>query len=130
LPNTRSPTNTAQAIEIHAAYGYLLHSSLSALTNRLPAPYSGSLENRMRLVLELTSLTRAAIPETMPLLARIPGNDWVPSSPSNWDAAQAAMLSCAISDLGVDFIDVSSAGLMSEQQIELDLDIKLNSRRS
>ena len=72
----------------------------------------------MRLLLELTTLTRAAIPETMPLLVRIPGNDWMPDSPDNWDAQQATTLSLALSDLGVDFIDVSSAGLMSEQKIK------------
>jgi 2,4-dienoyl-CoA reductase-like NADH-dependent reductase (Old Yellow Enzyme family) len=117
-PAKPTATNRNQAIEIHAAHGYLLHSSLSALTNRLPAPYSGTLKNRMRLLLELTSLTRAAIPTNMPLLVRIPGNDWMQDSPDNFDAAQAATLSLALSNLGVDFIDVSSAGLMSEQKIK------------
>ena len=71
----------------------------------------------MRLLLELTALTRAAIPESMPLLVRIPGNDWMPSSPLNFSPSDAATLSLALSDLGADFIDVSSAGLMSEQKI-------------
>lgn len=64
-----------KVIEIHAAHGYLLHSTLSAATNKLPAPYSGSLENRIRLLLELTKLVREAIPDSMPLFVRIPGSD-------------------------------------------------------
>jgi len=105
------------AIEIHAAHGYLLHATLSALTNKLPAPYSGSLENRMRLLLELTTLTRAAIPEDMPLLVRIPGTDWMPAGSNAWDLEQCVQLSLALAELGVDFLDVSSAGLMAEQKI-------------
>lgn len=105
------------AIEIHAAHGYLLHSTLSSLTNRLPAPYSGSLENRMRLLLELTKETRSAIPKDMPLLVRVPGTDWMPKDSGAWDVEQCVQLSLALADLGVDFLDVSSAGLMSEQKI-------------
>jgi 2,4-dienoyl-CoA reductase-like NADH-dependent reductase (Old Yellow Enzyme family) len=72
----------------------------------------------MRLLLELTALTRATIPSTMPLFVRIPGSDWMPSSSDAWDVDQCVTLSLALSDLGVDFIDVSSAGLMSEQQVK------------
>ncbi|KAL3420558.1 NADH-dependent flavin oxidoreductase [Phlyctema vagabunda] len=107
------------AIEIHAAHGYLLHSSLTAATNKLPAPYSGSLENRMRLTIEIVALVRSLIPSTMPLLIRIPGSDWV-DSPDAWDVKQAVELAKALSapELGVDFLDVSSGGLLSQQKIK------------
>lgn len=72
----------------------------------------------MRLLLELTALTRAAIPGTMPLFVRIPGSDWMPQSSDAWEVEQCVTLSLALADLGVDFIDVSSAGLMSEQQVK------------
>jgi 2,4-dienoyl-CoA reductase-like NADH-dependent reductase (Old Yellow Enzyme family) len=51
----------------------------------------------------------------MPLLVRIPGNDWVPGG---WDVEQAAVLGKELAALGVDLIDVSSGGLMSTQKIE------------
>jgi len=107
------------AIEIHAAHGYLLHSTLSAATNDLPAPYSGSLENRMRLLLETAKLVREAIPSSMPLLVRIPGTDWVEYNPSanGWEVTQCTALGVELSRLGVDFLDVSSAGLLSAQKI-------------
>jgi 2,4-dienoyl-CoA reductase-like NADH-dependent reductase (Old Yellow Enzyme family) len=108
-----------QAVEIHAAHGYLLHSTLSAATNSLPAPYSGSLLNRMRLLLELAALTRAALPDSMPLLVRIPGSDlmeWDPSA-NGRDVDQCIKLSLALSELGVDFLDVSSGGLMAALKV-------------
>jgi len=71
----------------------------------------------MRLLLEVTSLTRASIPSSMPLFVRIPGSDWMPPSSSAWEIDQCIALSLALADLGVDFIDVSSAGLMSEQKV-------------
>ncbi|KAH6722626.1 putative NADPH dehydrogenase C23G7.10c [Leptodontidium sp. MPI-SDFR-AT-0119] len=113
----RALTAGFDAIEIHAAHGYLLHSTLSAATNTLPLPYSGSLENRMRLLLELTTSTRAIIPLTMPLLARIPGTDWMPPDSNCWEINQAIALSLALSKAGVDFLDVSTAALMSEQKV-------------
>ncbi|KAG4429626.1 hypothetical protein IFR05_014899, partial [Cadophora sp. M221] len=113
----RALTAGFDAIEIHAAHGYLLHSTLSAATNTLPLPYSGSLENRMRLLLELTASTRAIIPSTMPLLVRIPGTDWMPPDSDCWEINQAVTLSLALSKSGVDFLDVSTAALMSEQKV-------------
>jgi 2,4-dienoyl-CoA reductase-like NADH-dependent reductase (Old Yellow Enzyme family) len=71
----------------------------------------------MRLVLELATLVRAAIPESMPLLVRIPGSDWMPPESNCWEINQAIALSLELSKLGVDFLDVSSAALMVEQKV-------------
>lgn len=103
-----------QAIEIHAAHGYLLHAFLSPATNTLPAPYGGSSENRMRLLLEIVKETRAVIPSAMPLLVRIPGGDWVEGG---FTVDDAALLGAELAKYGVDLIDVSTGGLMSTQKI-------------
>jgi 2,4-dienoyl-CoA reductase-like NADH-dependent reductase (Old Yellow Enzyme family) len=71
----------------------------------------------MRLTLEIASLIRAVIPSSMPLLVRIPGSDWMPASSPCWEINQAISLSHALSDVGVDFLDVSSAALMAEQKV-------------
>lgn len=71
----------------------------------------------MRLLLELTALVRSAIPSTMPLFVRIPGSDWMPPNTDNWDIEQAVALSLALSEAGVDFLDVSSAALMAAQKV-------------
>jgi len=64
-------------IEIHAAHGYLLHSFLSPLSNHRAHPYGGSLESRMRFVLQVASALRQTIPDEMPLFTRISATDWV-----------------------------------------------------
>src|SRR5262249_5244999 len=58
-------------VETHSAHGYLLHEFLSPFSNRRTDAYGGSLENRMRLVLEVARAVRAAIPADMPLFVRI-----------------------------------------------------------
>jgi 2,4-dienoyl-CoA reductase-like NADH-dependent reductase (Old Yellow Enzyme family) len=69
----------------------------------------------MRLLLELATLTRAAMPSSMPLLVRIPGQDWVEGLA--WTSEQNVVLSIELSRLGVDLIDVSSGGLLPQQKI-------------
>jgi len=54
----------------------------------------------------------------MPLLIRIPGNDWASTdSEPSFHPSDAVALSIELSKLGVDLIDVSSAGLLSTQKI-------------
>jgi 2,4-dienoyl-CoA reductase-like NADH-dependent reductase (Old Yellow Enzyme family) len=48
-------------IELHGAHGYLLAQFLSQTTNRRTDKYGGSLENRARLVLEITQEIRKRV---------------------------------------------------------------------
>ena len=59
------------ALEIHAAHGYLLHQFLSPLCNRREDRYGGSLENRARFLLEIVEQIRKAIGESIPLMVRL-----------------------------------------------------------
>jgi 2,4-dienoyl-CoA reductase-like NADH-dependent reductase (Old Yellow Enzyme family) len=54
------------ALEIHAAHGYLLHQFLSPIANKRTDEYGGSLENRMRFPLEIFDVVRAAFPADSP----------------------------------------------------------------
>ncbi|HEY1035798.1 MAG TPA: NADH:flavin oxidoreductase/NADH oxidase [Pseudoxanthomonas sp.] len=101
-------------IEIHAAHGYLLHQFLSPLSNRRDDAYGGSLENRMRLLLQVFDAVKAAVPATMALGVRISATDWVDGG---WDLAQSIVLAKALDARGCHFIDVSSGGLHPAQRI-------------
>src|SRR5690606_16317255 len=67
-----------QVVELHLAHGYLLHQFLSPLSNRREDAWGGSLENRMRLPLEVARTVRALWPAEWPVFVRISATDWVP----------------------------------------------------
>ena len=105
------------AIELHAAHGYLLHQFLSPLSNTRNDRYGGSLENRMCFPLEVFEAVQAAIPRDMPIGVRISATDWVSGG---WNIEQSVVFAKELQHRGCAFIDVSSGGLSPLQQIPLD----------
>ncbi len=103
------------AIEVHAAHGYLLHEFLSPLSNTRTDEYGGTLENRMRFPLEVFSAVRAAVPG-MTVGIRISATDWVEGGR---DIEQSVAFAMELKKIGCDFIHVSSGGLSPHQQMAL-----------
>jgi 2,4-dienoyl-CoA reductase-like NADH-dependent reductase (Old Yellow Enzyme family) len=101
-------------VEIHGAHGYLIHQFLSPLSNRRTDEYGGSLENRMRLALEVATAVRAAWPEHLPLFFRISATDWVAGG---WAIDDSVELSRRLLALGVDLVDCSSGGTAAQAKI-------------
>ncbi|KAL2875907.1 hypothetical protein SGCOL_008903 [Colletotrichum sp. CLE4] len=99
-------------IEIHAAHGYLINNFLSPTSNKRTDQYGGSFENRSRLLVELTELTRANVPEDYPVLVRLAGTDYLEFDPSipQWDIPQAQKLAKILANKGADFLDISAGG--------------------
>jgi 2,4-dienoyl-CoA reductase-like NADH-dependent reductase (Old Yellow Enzyme family) len=104
------------AIELHAAHGYLLHQFLSPIANRRSDAYGGSLDARMRFPLEVFDAVRAAVPGSMPVGARLSATDWVAGG---WDVEQCAVFGRALRERGCTFLHVSSGGVSPKQQIPL-----------
>ena len=102
--------------EIHAAHGYLAHAFLSPLSNVRKDAYGGSLENRMRFPLELCAAVREAWPKELPVFLRISASDW---KDGGWDIAQSVELCKRAKQLGIDLIDVSSGGNVSDAKIAI-----------
>jgi 2,4-dienoyl-CoA reductase-like NADH-dependent reductase (Old Yellow Enzyme family) len=102
------------AIQLHAAHGYLLHEFLSPLSNERDDEYGGSLENRMRFPLEVFDAVRAAVPPECPVSVRVSGTDW---APGGWDIEQTVEFARALDARGCSAIHVSSGGLTPAQQI-------------
>lgn len=103
-------------IEIHCAHGYLLHEFCSPLSNQRSDDYGGSLENRLRLPVEIATAVRAVWPKDKPLGIRITGSDWVEGGMSIEDAV---VLAGKLKDAGLDFVCVSSGGLVPQQRIAI-----------
>ena len=102
------------AIEIHAAHGYLLHEFLSPLANRRRDDYGGSLENRLRFPLEIFEAVRAAFPSDRPVGVRVSASDWVEGG---WDVEQTVALARELGQRGVDWVTASSGGTSPRQKI-------------
>jgi 2,4-dienoyl-CoA reductase-like NADH-dependent reductase (Old Yellow Enzyme family) len=98
-------------VELHSAHGYLLHEFLSPLSNARRDGYGGSLEGRMRFPLEAARAVRAALPESMPMLARLSATDWIKGG---WDLASSVEYAAGLKARGVDLVDCSSGGLVPE----------------
>jgi NADPH2 dehydrogenase len=102
------------AIELHAAHGYLLHQFLSPLANQRTDAYGGSFENRIRFVMDVFTAVRAAYQGVLGL--RLSATDWVDGG---WDLEQSTALAHRLKAAGCDFIHVSSGGVSPQQKITL-----------
>ncbi|KAI9035796.1 NADH:flavin oxidoreductase/NADH oxidase [Aspergillus affinis] len=114
------------AIEIHAAHGYLLHQFLSPVSNRRTDRYGGSFENRIRLLLEVCDVVRATVPTSTPVFVRISATDWFEFEenlrqefPETWTLAQSVRLAPLLADHGIDLVDVSSGGIHAKSAIAI-----------
>ena len=102
------------AIQLHAAHGYLLHQFLSPVSNYRQDEYGGSRENRMRFPLEVFDAVREAVSSKMVVSVRVSATDWVDGG---LDLAQTCVFARALEERGCDAIHVSSGGNHPAQKI-------------
>jgi len=93
-----------EAVEIHGAHGSLLTRFTSPLTNKRTDRYGGSLENRMRLPLEIVSAVRSEVGSNYPILYRLGADDMMPGGLTIQGGRRIA---AALVNAGVNAIDVS-----------------------
>lgn len=101
-------------VEIHGAHGYLLHEFLSPLSNRRTDRYGGSLENRMRLIVEVTKAVRAALPAGLFVGARLSASEW---SDGGFEIDEAVEVAAALKEAGAVYICASSGGNLHNASI-------------
>jgi len=65
-------------VEIHACHGYLISNFLSPRTNKRTDWYGGSLENRMRFLLEAITDIKCQVGPEYPVCVRVSGIDYEP----------------------------------------------------
>jgi 2,4-dienoyl-CoA reductase-like NADH-dependent reductase (Old Yellow Enzyme family) len=105
-----------EAIELHAAHGYLLHQFLSPIANQRDDDYGGSLGNRMRFPLAVFDAVRAAVSDRVPVGVRISATDWVDGG---WDVEQSIEFARALAERHCSYVHVSSGGVSPLQKIPL-----------
>jgi len=74
----RAKTADFDMVEIHACHGYLISNFLSPRTNKRTDWYGGSLENRMRFLLEVIEEIKCQVGQDYPISVRVSGTDYEP----------------------------------------------------
>jgi len=92
------------AVEIYAAHGYLISEFLSKYANKRTDEYGGTLENRMRFLLEIISDVRNKVGPDYPVMVRISTIEYVPGGLS---MGETRVLVKKLEEAGVDAIDCS-----------------------
>lgn len=110
----RSAEIGIDAIELHAAHGYLLHQFLSPLANQRQDAYGGSFENRIRLTLEVLEDVRRVFGGALGV--RLSGTDWVDGG---WSIEETVELSRRLKQRGAQFVHITSGGVSPLQKITL-----------
>lgn len=96
------------AVELHMAHGYLLHSVMSPVSNRRTDGFGGSRENRFAWPVSLAAAVKAAVPGHVAVGARITGQDW---TEDGLQIEDAVILARELKAVGLDFVCVSSGGI-------------------
>ena len=91
-------------VELCGSVGYLIAEFLSSATNHRADEYGGSLENRMRFLLELVDAVKTAVGPDFPLMVRLSGADLIPNGNTVEDFVQIGK---ALEQHGVDAIDIT-----------------------
>src|SRR5262249_28511713 len=101
------------AVELHMAHGYLLHSFISPISNKRTDDYGGTPENRMRFPIEVAKAVRAGVPQYVPLGARMTGRALFEGGLTPDDSVFFAK---SLKAIGLDYLCVSSGGIGGDQR--------------
>ncbi|MDM1271994.1 NADH:flavin oxidoreductase/NADH oxidase family protein [Acinetobacter indicus] len=93
-----------EGVQLHGAHGYLISQFLSPLTNRRQDRWGGSIDNRMRFLLEIYQAVRAATSEDFIISVKLNSADFQRGGISEEDVIQVFK---AIDAAGIDLIEVS-----------------------
>ncbi len=112
------------AVQLHAAHGYLLAQFLSPHTNRRSDDWGGTPENRMRFVTEVYKRVREAVGKDYPVLIKLSVDEGLKNGIKVGEAGKVAG---KLSQLGIAAIEISGGTIadtvfmMSRGDIPIDL---------
>ncbi|MBI5015855.1 MAG: NADH:flavin oxidoreductase [Deltaproteobacteria bacterium] len=92
------------AVQIHAAHGFLVNQFLSPLTNLRGDRYGGDLRGRFRFLQEVVVSIQLAAGADFPVLVKLNGSDFLPGG---FDLGEACDVAEWLSQRGVAMIEVS-----------------------
>lgn len=104
------------AIEIHAAHGYLLSQFLAPFCNRRTDEYGGDIENRARIIYQTIESIRQEVGEDFPIMIKINHDDYMDEG-EGLTLEEAVIVAKGLEKAGVDIIEVSGCNETSGKRI-------------
>ncbi len=98
------------AVQIHAAHGYLLSQFLAPCSNRRSDTYGGRVENRARLLIEVYQEVRARVGTAYPVLIKINSEDFIEDGFTVKDMITVVKM---LEKLGLDGVEMSGGTFAS-----------------
>ncbi len=93
------------AVQLHGAHGFLINQFLSPLTNRRLDEYGGSIEKRIRFLMEVYRSVRRQVGLDFPVMIKLNASDNLKGGLEARDADYAAR---RLSEAGIDAVEVSA----------------------
>lgn len=93
-----------EGVQLHGAHGYLISQFLSPLTNKRQDQWGGSIENRMRFLLEIYQAVRAATSDNFIISVKLNSADFQHGGITEEDVIAVFK---AIDAVGIDLIEIS-----------------------
>ena len=106
----RAITAGFDAIQIHAAHGYLLSQFLAPCSNKRTDRYGGKLENRARLLIEVYQEIRRRVGPSYPVMIKINSEDFLDEG---FTVAEMIKVAHMLEELGLDAIEMSGGTFAS-----------------
>ncbi|MCI5764435.1 MAG: NADH:flavin oxidoreductase/NADH oxidase family protein, partial [Actinobacillus porcinus] len=101
-------------VQIHAAHGYLISQFLSPHHNRREDKWGGSLENRMRFLVEIYHAIRAVVQPEFLVGLKLNSADFQKGGFDETDSIQVVQ---KMAELGIDFIEISGGNYESPEML-------------
>lgn len=93
------------AVELHGAHGYMIAQFMSPYTNKRNDRFGGTLQNRMRFVLEIIDRIHMKCGWDFPVMVRYSGEEWMPGSRKLDESVEIARM---LEKAGVAALDISA----------------------
>ena len=107
------------AVQIHAAHGFLMSQFLSPAFNKRTDAYGGSVENRSRALLEVLRSIRSSVGSDFPILVKLNSDDAIEGGLTLEDAVQVGKM---LQTEGIDAIEISGGTIVTGDHCQKDID--------
>ncbi len=100
----RAKESGFDGVEIHAAHTYLINQFLSPYYNNRSDEYGGTLENRMRFLIEIYEAMRKEVGADYPILVKLTASEFFEGGLT---FAETRIIAMKLEDMGVDGLEIS-----------------------